>query len=125
VLLSAKRSRRVDEIGEPLQRVLVLARELDGRCEVLRDAVIERRPDELTLAGEPAVQRPFPHAGVAGNGFDGRIGSDRRVHLAGRAQDAVGIASGVRSQRPIRRRGHQARVTDRLTVTWFMPTVTV
>ncbi len=123
MLLGTKRCRRIDEVGEAPQWILVLARKLDGRREVLGNALVECRPDELTLAGEPAVQRALPHPGVAGDGLDGRIGTDRRVYLAGRAQNAIGVASGVRPQRSVGRRGHQARVSEQLTVTWIMPTV--
>ena len=95
VLPGAERRRCLDEAGETLQRVLSAAGLFDRGREVVVDALIEGRADQVGLGGKPPVQRAFTHPGASGDDVDGGVGSEFGVRLAGGAEDALGIARGI------------------------------
>ena len=70
----AERYRRFDQLGEAAQRVVGAAGVFDRRREILGDALIQGRPDQVGLGRKPAVERSFTDSGAAGDGLNGRVG---------------------------------------------------
>ena len=62
VFARTQRYRRIDQLGEAVQRVIGAAHGLDRRREVLGDALIQRGPDQLGLGWKSPVERSFSDA---------------------------------------------------------------
>ena len=88
---------RFDQLGEAAQRVVRVPGVLDRRCELLGDALIQGRSDQVGLGRKPAIERSFTDSGMTGDGFDGRIGPELAVDGPRGAQYALGVAGGVGS----------------------------
>jgi len=66
VFARPQRYRRFDQVGETAQRVIGLAGMVDRGSEVLGDALIEGRADQIALCRKPAVEGSLADAGAAG-----------------------------------------------------------
>ncbi len=92
----AQRYCGVDQLSEAFQRICGVAYGLDRRREALGDALIQGGPNQLSLGGEPSVERALADPGPAGDCLDGRLGTSspytsraaRRIRSALRAASA-------------------------------------
>lgn len=118
LLAGAQRYRGLHQAGQPVQRILRVAGAVDHRREILGNALVQGGPHQVRLGRKSAVKRSLADAGAARDRLHRRVGAQLRVHLAGRAQDALDVACRVRTQRPVLNRGHEAQRNRQLTANW-------
>src|SRR3954454_17727258 len=101
--------RGLEEVLQPLPRVVALERPLGQRDEVI-DPLLEERIDELVLVGEAPVRGAHAHAGMARDLVQADGEALLREELAGGIEDPLAVALGVSSQ--LRHVSHNSAKTE-------------